>query len=222
MPVVNARDRWSSLALSTLASHRRQIGDVSGAAALDARALQSATDEESRADAMIGLAADDVASGDARHAHARHREAEQEAARAWRTLTRWHWVGAELALLAGDGRGAIAHARASLAACTGLSARHEAKSRVVLAATTGDVSDLPEVGRILRTERWLTLEWPIALVAADHASAVDEEWVAGAWQTGRGATYEIEVHLPEGLQETWRSHPGVRRLRADGPLAGGG
>lgn len=221
-----AGDRWRSLALSLLGSHRRQVGDVTSARQCDTEALQAATDAESRAEALIGLAADAVASGDADSAAEWHADAAADAAEAWRTLTRWHWVGAERALLAGDRSRAEAHARDACAACAGRSARHEAKSRIILAAVSGHAEDLPAVGRVLRDGGWVTLEWPLALVAADHPEGLADSWLADswlaeAWETGRAATYTIEEGLPEGLREVWRAQPGVRRLRVEGPPTGG-
>ena len=221
-PLVSAHDRWSSLSLSLIASHRRQVGDISEALRLDTAALSDATDAEARADALTGLAADAVASGDLDRAVAWHDEAGRHASDDWRTLTRWHWVGSERALLAGDPSLAVEHARQALIACASRSGRHEAKSRIILAAASGEVSDLPDVSRMLRAEGWVTLAWPLALVAADHAAQVPAEALAEAWEAGREATYAIEEGLPEGLVPLWRAHPGVRRLRADGLAHRGG
>ena len=224
---------WTSLALSTSASHRRQIGATAEAARLDGEALRCATDTESIADALVGLAADAIASGDAEQAGAWHADASQPAETGWRTLTRWHWVGAERALLVGDQATATEHARVALAVCTGKSPRHEAKSRIISAAVTGRIEDLPALSPLLRAEGWVTLEWPLALVAADHAQPTRPggsakpplsgyaAWLAACWATGRAATYSIEESLPAALRPTWLSHPGVRRLRAERPPAGG-
>lgn len=220
-PLVTAHDTWSSLALSLIASHRRQVGDLASAARCDAEALQSATDAQSRAEAMIGLAADAVAAGDAEGAAARLDDAQADGAADWRTLTRWHWVSAEHALLSGDRARAVDHARASLATCAGRSARHEAKSGIVLAAASGQAQDLPAISPILREGGWVTLEWPLALVAADHPDALPAAWLVQAWQAGRGATYVVEEALPEGLRASWQGHPGVRRLREQGAPCGG-
>ncbi len=224
---------WISLALSTCASHRRQIGATAEAARLDGEALRCATDSESIADALVGLAADAIASGDAEQAGAWHADASQPAESGWRTLTRWHWVGAERALLVGDQVAATEHARVALEVCTGQSARHEAKSRIISAAVTGRIEDLPAVSPLLRAEGWVTLEWPLALVAADHPQAARPggsakpplsgyaAWLAASWATGRAATYSIEESLPAALRATWLHHPGVRRLRSERPPAGG-
>lgn len=216
-PLSSARDRWGSLALSLMASHRRQVGDTGEALRLDTAAWHVACDAESRADALIGLAADAVASGDADRAAACHGEAAADAAQDWRTLTRWHWVAAEHALLSADTLRATHHAQHALTMCTDTSPRHEAKSRIVLAAASGRVNDLPEVGAVLGSEGWVTLEWPLALVAADHADQVPADGLDRAWEAGREATYTIEQGLPRGLVTAWRAHPGVLRLRADGP-----
>jgi hypothetical protein len=124
-------------------------------------------------------------------------------------------------LLAGDTATATEHARQSVDVCLDHSPRHSAKSRIVLAAVTGDVDDLVAVGPILASEGWVTLEWPLALVAADQAPLAPLLWLGEAWEAGRGATYTIEKCLPAGLQPVWRAHPGVRRLREDRPPTGG-
>lgn len=216
-PLIATRDRWASLSLSMLASHRRQIGDRDSALRMDAEALSTAADPESRADALTGLAADAVASGDADRAALWHADAAAHASATWRTVTRWHWVAAERALLVDDRRLSVEHAREALAACTGRSGRHEAKSRIILAASTGEAGDLIEVGHALREGGWITLAWPLALVAADHRGALPASWLTQAWETGREATYAIERGLAEALIPLWRAHPGVRRLREQIP-----
>jgi hypothetical protein len=214
-------DRWRSVALSTRASHRRQVGATGIARELDEQALQAASDSESRADALIGLAADAVAAGAVDAAAQWHAEAAVPAGESWRTRTRWHWVGAELALLDDDRDVARAHAVGAVASCPSQAPRHRAKSRIIHAAVTADPAGLVDVAAEVGAAAWRTLEWPLALVAADHATSADEAWLARAWDRGIEATYFIEEHLPEGLIETWRCHPGVRRLRAAVPSHGG-
>ena len=220
--LLDVNDRWSSLALSVLASHHRQVGDAAGAVRLDRQALQAALDAECRADALTGLAADAVAEGVVEQALAQHVEAASDAAMHWRTLTRWHWVAAEQALLSAHRPRAVEHARHALVACAGQSARHEAKSLIILAAASGEARDLPTVSPIVREGGWVTLEWPLALVAADHGAQVPPAWLRETWEAGREATYAIERGLPEPLIQVWRAHPGVHRLRAEGPPSGGG
>jgi hypothetical protein len=214
--------RWTSLALSTRASHRRQIGAIDEARRLDEEALDQAEDLESRADALIGLAADAIATADAITAARWHGEAEADAGHASRTQTRWHWVGAEYALLMGDDSAARTHARAAVEVGARVSTRHQVKSRIVEAAVTGAVADLADVQAVIDASGWWTLAWPLALVAADHPGRCDPAWLAVAWTWGRGATFAIERHLRGDHVEIWRSHPGVRRLRGDGGLSGGG
>ena len=206
--------RWASLAQSTLGSYRRQTGDPVSAASLDAQALAIADDDESRADALIGLAADAVASGDIGRAGPLHVEAADPSLVSWRTRTRWHWVAAEIAVAEGAPDRASAHARDALLTCAGESSRHEAKSRIVLAAVTGQAEHLPEVAHVVGAAGWRTLAWPLALVAADHPAGLEAGWLERAWQVGRDATYAIEEHLPPDWAGHWQAHPGVERLRA--------
>lgn len=210
--------RWLSLSLSTRASHLRQVGAPSED--LDSRAFDCATDEESRADALIGLAADRVAVGDIDTAVARHVEA-GGIAREWRVRTRWHWVGAEIALLAGEPATAREHGRRAVLTCSGRSDRHHAKSLIVACAASGDLAGMEAVLDLVMDRGWHTLAWPLALVVADHANEPSGALVERAWVAGARATQVIEAGLPSHLVATWRAHPGVLRLRAsDRPFAG--
>jgi hypothetical protein len=204
---------WTSLSSSLRGSWHRQVGAISMAEEWDTRALRSATDDISTADALIGLAADKVASGEAAQAVVFHGDAESFAMSDWRTLTRWHWVGAELNMLQGDHATAVVHAQAASIVCSGRSQRHEAKSSIVQAAATTDARGLPDVFAVVREHGWNTLVWPLALVAADHPEGLEESWLHTAWLAARDATWRIEDCLPAGLAPTWRSQPGVQRLR---------
>lgn len=209
-------DRWSSLALSTRASHLRQVGAPS--IALDQRAADCAVDDESSADALVGLAADCVGMGDVDPAVSWHVEAAR-VARDWRTRTRWHWVGAEIAMLTGDRTMAREHARRAVLTSSGRSDRHHAKSLIVACATSGDLAGMDAVLDLVTVRGWHTLVWPLALVVADHADERSGAWAEHAWAAGARATHVIEQGLPPRLVDTWRSHPGVQRLRAsDRPL----
>lgn len=218
--ILGPQDGLDSRALALLGSCRRQVGALAEARSLDEAALSVADDAESRADALVGLAADDVAIGHEQSAGAAHAEA-AETLCDWRTRTRWHWVGAELALLRGEFDVAADHAASAVAACAGMSPRHEAKSTIVLAAAAGDTTALPATLTILRSHGWNTLIWPLALVSADHPSGLDASWRAEAWVEGQRATLRIEDGLPARLRPTWRGQTGVRRLRATSPLIGG-
>ncbi len=129
--------RLASLAHSTQASFLRQLGWHDRARGWDGRALAVAgTDLEGRVDALIGLAADALGVGRfAASAEALRRAQGLLDGGPARLAVRLAWVSAELAIATGDGAAAVAHAERAveLAAVLG-SARHAAKSDVVLAA----------------------------------------------------------------------------------------
>jgi hypothetical protein len=131
-------DRLASLAHSTQASFLRQLGWHRLARGWDGRALALAgADPGAAADALIGLAADALGLGRLAAAATLLSRAEPIVAETpqHRFSIRRAWVAAELAMAAGDGAAAVRNAEVAveLAAATG-SARHRAKSDVVLAA----------------------------------------------------------------------------------------
>ncbi|MGW4483807.1 hypothetical protein ACWEOE_08190 [Amycolatopsis sp. NPDC004368] len=179
----------ASLAATTLASHRRQLGGHVAARALDGRALAvldgrvGTTDPNgldatgARADALLGLAADNLALG-------RLTAARRLAARAaatddrWRATVRGGWVGAEIELAAGRPREAIAPARrAAETARVHGSRRHIVKSDIVLAvalATAGEVDErttaldvVTNAANAAEKYELYSLIWVAARVAAD-------------------------------------------------------
>ncbi|UMP02098.1 hypothetical protein [Amycolatopsis sp. EV170708-02-1] len=145
---VNGGPVFASLAASTLASHRRQLGGHAAALVLDGEALSSVISEPlgepdpdgldaegARADALLGLAADNLGRG-------RLTAARRLLARAsvhsgnWRTRTRAGWVGAEIELAGNISEAAVAPAEMALeTARTRGACRHVVKSRLVLAVT---------------------------------------------------------------------------------------
>ncbi len=129
--------RLASLAHSTHASFLRQLGWHEKARGWDGRALAVAgKDNEGRADALIGLAADALGVGRfAASAEGLRRAAGLLDGAPARLPVRLAWVSAELAMATGDGTAALAHAERAveLAAALG-SVRHAVKSDVVLAA----------------------------------------------------------------------------------------
>ncbi len=131
-------DRLASLAHSTQASFLRQLGWHRLARGWDGRALALAgADGEAAADALIGLAADALGVGRLAAAATLLNRAEPIAAEMpqHRLSVRRAWVAAELAMAAGDGAGAVRNAEIAVElATTTASARHRAKSDVVLAA----------------------------------------------------------------------------------------
>ncbi|MGW4524417.1 hypothetical protein [Amycolatopsis sp. NPDC004378] len=188
----------ASLAASTLAAHRRQLGGHRQARALDGEAfakaapLTSAPDPDgldaagARADALLGLAADNLALG--RLTAARRlaaRAARQHAG--WRARVRGGWVGAEIELAAGQGGAAVPHAeRAFETAVERGARRHAVKSGIVLAvallaAGAPDHRKISDglVGNAMATAEeceLLSLSWPAALVMADLRPGHAEEY----------------------------------------------
>lgn len=214
--------RWASLALSARASHRRQVGATLQAAQWDERALLLACDGVSRADALIGCAADAVAVGRGVQADVLLEEARSVAMADWRTRTRWRWVAAESSLLAGDLAAAGAHARAAQDDCRGISPRHEAKSAIIAVAAGGDIAGLAHVEAAVRSHGWKTLQWPLALVAKDRSGEVPADWLDAVWRAGCDAVLAIDGALPADCLPAWREHPGARRLRESRPTSGDG
>lgn len=208
-----------SLSLSTRGSHLRQIGAIDDARELDLRARSCAGDAESRADALIGLAADEVAAG--RPAQAWLEQAEA-CAQDWRTQTRLLWVGAEAALLAGDAAAAVRTARRAVDRAEGHSSRHAAKGRIMVAAAEGAAGeqptvDLAGVGQALRSYRLATLQWPLALVAADLAQVWPRHEPIDALlpqlvAEGAAAVRFIAEHLPVDRRSDWLDRPDLVRL----------
>jgi len=133
-------DALASLAHSTQASFLRQLGWHRSARGWDGRALALAgADPEAAADALIGLAADALGVGRLAASATLLGRADPLVADAQqhRLAVRRAWVAAELAMAAGDGAAAVRNAElgVELAATTvDGSARHAAKSDVVLAA----------------------------------------------------------------------------------------
>ena len=139
-----------------------------------------------KADALLGLAADNLALG--RLAAAR-RLADRAAAEdaGWRATVRGGWVGAEIALAAGQGAAAVPHAECALETALARGARrHAVKSRIVLAvalraAGAPDHRKISDdlVGNAMATAEeceLLSLLWPAALVMADLRPGHAEEY----------------------------------------------
>lgn len=182
-----------SLAAATLAAHRRQLGGHVAARRLDAAALAdadiaAASDGGRRdpdgldargalADALLGLAADNLALG--RLSAARRLIDRAEALEAgWRAAVRAGWVRAEVALMSGDAESALPAAESATRLAEDRGAvRHAIKSRLVLAAALGAAgrrADRDRAASIVtraaveaRTAGLGSLTWPAGLLAAD-------------------------------------------------------
>jgi hypothetical protein len=161
-----------SLAASARASHRRQVGRHAAAQELDERALLLADTDEERADATSGLVADALGVGDSDRAFALLPAARQ-AAVGWRGRIRLGWVVAELSLLVGELRTAVAEADEALTAARLAGApRHVTKSLLVrgvarhVAGDRDGALDLLTALEQAQAAGLTSLVWPAALVAA--------------------------------------------------------
>nr|WP_141980365.1 hypothetical protein [Saccharothrix saharensis] len=224
---------FGSLAASTLASHRRQLGGHAAARVLDGRALAMVPDEPgridpdpdpdpddvdvagARADAMLGLAADAIGGGrldEARRLHARVEP------RGWRSRVRHRWLAAEIALAAGHAEQAVHPAEEAAATARDVGAtRHILKSDLVLGVALV-VRGTPEsVGRgvdLLRcdlnhTDRrgLFSLVWPTALVLTN---AQADRTIAGTGNMKERAENALSCVLR-------RADPSGRRLADRSP-----
>ncbi|MFC6089628.1 hypothetical protein [Saccharothrix lopnurensis] len=181
---------FGSLAASTLASHRRQLGGHASARRWDALALALLADrgekgvEEdpdgvdvagARADALLGLAADAVGAGRVGEARRLHERVEPLG---WRSRVRHQWVAAEIELADGHAERAVAPAeRAAALSGEAGATRHALKSDLVLGTTLvvlGTPAGLDRGLDLLHCDLnhtdqlgLLSLIWPTGLVLAN-------------------------------------------------------
>ncbi|ANZ37653.1 hypothetical protein BBK82_17935 [Lentzea guizhouensis] len=183
----------ASLALSTRASHHRQLGAHHLARGLDGLAIARVSDTDAgdpdgadalgaRIDALLGLAADAIGAG--RPHESRRLLAQVGETRSWRSSVRLGWVTAEVELASGRAHDAVAPAEEAYGVATGAGAvRHAIKSALVL-GTSLVVWGTPDglkrgvdlVGCDLNHSAMKGLHpliWPSALVLAGHAPTVD-------------------------------------------------
>ena len=156
----------ASLAASTLASQRRQVGGHTAARRLDGEALARLSGVEpvaddpdgvdaagALADALTGLAADAIGTGGpARRLHVVAADTvertEATHGHRWRSRVRLEWVRAEIELASGRPEEALEPARRAVEEATAVGAlRHRAKSRLVLAAALSAQPDEVSKGR---------------------------------------------------------------------------
>jgi hypothetical protein len=162
----------ASLAASTIASHRRQLGGHAAARRFDAVALRHsavASDDdadEARADALLGLAADAVGAGQPAQAR---RLLARVTTNGWRTRVRAAWVAAEIELSVNGTPMEYAEHALEVATVSG-SVRHRIKSEIVFGAALADRD--PGMARKLVTRarddatdlNLSSLVWPAALL----------------------------------------------------------
>ena len=180
---------WASLAGSTLASHRRQLGAHASARRLDVVALRRCSPVRvactgsdpvktlgARADALVGLAADAIGLGRLPAARRLVAAAEREAVTGtwWRPVVRLAWVRAELALASGEPQAAVEPASTAVRLADRAGAvRHAAKSRLVLAAALhagnrpGADDLLHQVVSTAAAHRLASLRWPAEWLLAE-------------------------------------------------------
>ncbi|HST65124.1 MAG TPA: hypothetical protein VLM05_08035, partial [Mycobacteriales bacterium] len=144
-----------SAAASCLASHLRQVGRHADAEPLDRLALDTATDAETEADALVGLVADAVGRHDVPLARSRLATATRSVSNdysAWRPQIRLAWVTAETALLASDPETAVAAGRGAERMSRDAEAcRHAVKSRLVLGVALDAAGRSRPAARLLRS-----------------------------------------------------------------------
>ncbi|ASR34146.1 hypothetical protein BAY61_03100 [Prauserella marina] len=179
----------ASLACTAFAAHRRQLGGHAAALPLDGRALVNAVNASgpadpdgldqagAEADALLGLAADNLALG--RFTAARRLLARAvDAHDGWRARVRSGWVGAELALAEGAAWRAVPLAEnAAVLARERAASRHVVKSDLVHAAAlaaTGEAGNRERARGLVEAAsdaaaKWglRSLTWPAGLLAAD-------------------------------------------------------
>lgn len=182
----------ASLALSTRASHQRQLGAHGLARALDGAALARVRTtgggdpdgidaDGARTDALLGLAADALGAG--RTGESRRLLARVETGGSWRAEVRRGWVTAEVELASGQAHAAVAPAEQAHGVATSRKAlRHELKSALVLGTSLvvwGTPDGLTRGVELVECElnhsakrRLHPLIWPSALVLVGHATTV--------------------------------------------------
>ena len=216
----------ASLAASTWASHHRQVGLHVDAAALDARALELAPDDDARFDALLGLAADAVGQGDRDAARTRLAEAEAVAdvrrGDRWRPAVRLDWVRAEVALLDGRGDDAVDAAQDAVDVAEEARApRHVAKSllfRGVAEQTGGDVeaaaATLEQAASMAEQLGALPLVWPARAVLGVQRAGRGDGAAPEHLRRAAAVVEEIGRHLPEQWADGWAAREDLVALRA--------
>ncbi|KOV80661.1 hypothetical protein ADL03_32225 [Nocardia sp. NRRL S-836] len=184
----------ASLALSTRASHHRQLGAHHLARGLDGLALARACDAGAgdadpdgidaagaRVDAVLGLAADAIGAG--RPGESRRLLAQLGRTPSWRGAVRLGWVSAEVELASGRAHAAVAPAEEAYGVAKREGAlRHTLKSALVLGTSLvveGTPDGLARGVELVECELNHSAEnglhpliWPSALVLVGHAPTV--------------------------------------------------
>lgn len=190
-----------SLAASTLAAHRRQLGGHVVARSLDAIALRrvaglpiaaipdpDGTDVTGAlADALLGLAADAIGLGRPAEAGRLLRRVDGLGELGWRSRVRSGWVNVEALLATGEPERAVPIAERCVAESASCGAvRHVTKSEMMLAVAC--MNSATERGRARAIgllegvacrsleREFLPLAWPSALLLADACPSAANSW----------------------------------------------
>ncbi len=210
-PAVDAREltdvsELEGLVSAAIASGLRQLGEHGPAVRYDLIACSGSG--AARVDGCIGLAADYVGLGQLDRAAAALAEA-THILDGWRDRVRYHWVNAEVALLADETAAAICHAEAATAEAAD-SPRHLAKSLLFLGvaknthdAPVGD-EQLTESIDLSESLQLRPLLWPAVRVLGKRASTEQR-------MSADEALFYIADRLPEGLGSRWDGRDLVQR-----------
>jgi tetratricopeptide (TPR) repeat protein len=141
--------KYAVLASATMGSVYRQQASYQRAKQCDERAL-AGCNNETRFDALIGLAADSVGEGDAdsanEHWEASHDVSEDE----WRQVVRLAWVEAEISLMKKDPARAAAVSSAAAQVCSQAKApRHRAKSLLFAGVAFAELGEVATADKFL-------------------------------------------------------------------------
>lgn len=221
---VPERRLFAALAAATSASVRRQLGQAAEAKALDEAAYAySEGAPEAAFDALLGLAADAVATEDATTATALAGQARVLAeghSDWWRQRVRLAWVEGEVALLVGDAE----HAEAVLTPAVQLAEvsgapRHVAKTLLLVAVAQVQGGRFAEAESTLRRAATLAESlgalptlWPSrALLGALLEQTAPAE-SAKSLAAARSGVISIADDLPDDLRDVWLDRPDVAAL----------
>jgi hypothetical protein len=218
----------SALAASCSASLHRQIGEHARAEELDEQGLAwartlGAGGTEVLLDCAIGHTADAIGQDDLATARRRLLLVESalseagDAAR-WRPRVRLAWVRAEVALLAGDGRAAVAAASGALELSEAAAApRHVAKSQLFLGVAQATMGQ-PGAAATLRGAAAAAeglgcrpLVWPARAVLG--VVLPPGEQADGCLTSARQVVEAIAADLPGELAQRWLARPDIVALR---------
>lgn len=204
-----------ALARTCQASHRRQLGDHAGAAALDDAAyldlLRSDVARDHRwHDVLVNRVADSVGLGQRQTAVRRLDQAEAEVGHqsGWRAQVRLGWVYAEVALMFDEPTlGATRLRQVMSAGLVARSPRHQIKTTMLLAVCDGlaagglercDPAGLRDCLRAAEAADLISLIWPICVVLRHvpvDVSGIPSEAVESSFQR---AVHLIRENLPAG------------------------